>query len=74
MSKPAFHVYIVNETETNGEKRTYWTKVGAAFSHNGQSGYNIALTPGISVSGKLVLIEPKDKDDKEPGNPLNWEE
>lgn len=42
------------------KKNTYWTKVGAAFAHNGKPGLNIMITPGISVSGKLVLLEPKD--------------
>ncbi|MEH4216183.1 hypothetical protein POX89_26520, partial [Klebsiella pneumoniae] len=39
---------------------TYWTKVGAAFAHNGKPGLNIMLVPGIAVSGKLVLLEPKE--------------
>jgi hypothetical protein len=55
-------VYVTQETQPgeNGEKNTYWTKVGAAFAHNGKPGLNIMITPGISVSGKLVLLEPKD--------------
>ncbi|MGE9574875.1 hypothetical protein ACQP3C_27955, partial [Escherichia coli] len=49
----------------------YWTKVGAAFPHNGKSGLNIMITPGISVSGKLVLLEPKDDNDAPQGAPVN---
>lgn len=46
MRKPTYNVYVTQETQPdeNGEKNTYWTKVGAAFAHN----------------GKLVLLEPKD--------------
>ena len=34
--------------------------IGAAFAHNGKPGLNIMLVPGIAVSGKLVLLEPKE--------------
>ncbi|WP_366208636.1 hypothetical protein [Klebsiella pneumoniae] len=44
-----------------GEKNTWWTKVGVAFPHHGKSGLNIVLTPGIAVSGKLVLLEPREE-------------
>lgn len=61
MKKPTYNVYVTHETENNGEKNNYWTKVGVAFSHNEKPGLNIILTPGIAVSGKLVLIEPKEE-------------
>ncbi|EHD2125283.1 hypothetical protein JRK10_004899 [Salmonella enterica] len=62
MRKPAYNVYVTQESQTgeNGEKNTYWTKVGVAFAHNSKPGLNIMITPGIAVSGKLVLLEPKD--------------
>ncbi|MFQ6287421.1 hypothetical protein ACLMPM_18805 [Yersinia enterocolitica] len=65
MRKPTYHVFVTQENQpnSNGEKNTYWTKVGVAFAHNGKPGLNIVLTPGIAVSGKLVLLEPKDDSD-----------
>ncbi|MEH6372347.1 hypothetical protein [Pectobacterium carotovorum] len=65
MRKPTYHVFVTQESQpdANREKNTYWTKVGVAFAHNGKSGLNIVLTPGIAVSGKLVLLEPKDDSD-----------
>ena len=62
MPKPTYNVYVTPEvpTDENGGKNTYWTKVGAAFAHNGKPGLNIMLVPGIAVSGKLVLLEPKE--------------
>ncbi|NJD85014.1 hypothetical protein EWM60_03740 [Candidatus Erwinia dacicola] len=53
-------IFRFEEYQLAGNGNTYWTKVGAAFAHNGKSGLNIMITPGISVSGKLVLLEPKD--------------
>ncbi|HBS5825758.1 TPA: hypothetical protein MAK91_005371 [Klebsiella variicola] len=62
MPKPTYNVYVTQEvpTDENGGKNTYWTKVGAAFAHNGKPRLNIMLVPGIAVSGKLVLLEPKE--------------
>ncbi|WP_413741641.1 hypothetical protein ACL2XO_23650 [Sodalis sp. RH15] len=65
MRKPVYLAYVTQESQPDpqGEKTTYWTKVGVAFSHNGKPGLNIVLTPGIAVSGKLVLLEPRDDSD-----------
>lgn len=62
MSKPIYHVFVTQEGPSDmlGEKNTYWTRVGVAFAHNGKPGLNIVLTPGIAVSGKLVLLEPRE--------------
>ncbi|EHJ5403334.1 hypothetical protein KAO45_000560 [Salmonella enterica subsp. enterica serovar Wedding] len=62
MRKPLYYVYIIqeNQTETPGEKNTWWTKVGVAFPHKNKSGLNIILIPGIAVTGKLVLLEPRE--------------
>ncbi|EOA2698949.1 hypothetical protein ACHY7Y_005293 [Citrobacter freundii] len=67
MRKPMYHVFVTLESQPDmqGEKSTYWTRVGVAFSHNSKPGLNIILTPGIAVSGKLVLLEPR-----EDNNPL----
>ncbi|MFP1722606.1 hypothetical protein [Lonsdalea quercina] len=65
MRKPTYHVFVTQESQPDAsrEKNTYWTKVGVAFAHNGKPGLNIVLTPSIAVSGKLVLLEPKDDSD-----------
>lgn len=62
MRKPMYHVFVTQEgpLDPQGEKNTYWTRVGVAFAHNGKPGLNIVLTPGIAVSGKLVLLEPRE--------------
>ncbi|WP_413733219.1 hypothetical protein [Sodalis sp. RH20] len=62
MRKPVYLAYVTQESQPDpqGEKTTYWTKVGVAFAHRGKPGLNVMLTPGIAVSGKLVLLEPRD--------------
>ncbi len=63
MRKPVYYAYVAQEShpDSQGEKNTWWTKVGVAFPHHGKSGLNIVLTPGIAVSGKLVLLEPREE-------------
>ncbi|EOV1654115.1 hypothetical protein ACOE4C_001303 [Yersinia enterocolitica] len=65
MRKPIYHVFVTQESQPDpqGEKNTLWTKVGVAFAHHGKPGLNVVLTPGIAVSGKLVLLEPRDDGD-----------
>lgn len=65
MRKPIYHVFVTQESQPDplGEKNTWWTKVGVAFAHHSKPGLNVVLTPGIAVSGKLVLLEPKDDGD-----------
>lgn len=58
MSKPTYNVYIV--TEVN-EQSSEWTQIGVAFAHGKGNGLNIVIKPGLSVSGRLVLLEPKEK-------------
>lgn len=65
MRKPVYHVFVTQESQPDaqGEKNTYWTKVGVAFAHNDKPGLNIVLIPGIAVSGRLVLLEPREESD-----------
>ncbi|KGT87013.1 hypothetical protein NG99_24355 [Erwinia typographi] len=76
MKKPDFIVWITHEnTPASGsEPNTYWLRVGAAFRHREGNGLNIVLTPGIAItSGKLVLLEPKEKDPTDDNNnPYNF--
>lgn len=62
MRKPVYYAYITQESQpdSKGEKNTWWTKVGVAFAHHDKPGLNIVLTPGIAVSGKLVLLESRE--------------
>lgn len=72
MPKPTYNVYITQESQPDqGEKKTFWTKVGVAFAYSNKPGLNIMLTPGLAVSGKLVLLEPKDESSAPQGAPAD---
>lgn len=73
MSKLKYIAYVTQEVTKGKEVKTYWNRVGVAFNHEKNDGLTIIITPGISVTGKIVLLEPKDKEVREPG-PLDWGE
>jgi hypothetical protein len=54
--KPTLIAYTV-KSRGKGQK-SIWTKIGAAWPHNGGSGFSIELE-AFPVNGRLVLIEPK---------------
>ncbi|TYA75066.1 hypothetical protein FUA24_16550 [Seonamhaeicola marinus] len=55
--KPSFHAFYVQ-----GEKEeTTWTKVGVAWNHKDEKGFNLVLDVlPINFDGEIVLREPKD--------------
>lgn len=68
MSKPAFNAYVTQETETNGEQKTFWHRIGAVWPHKNKEGFTLQIIPGVSVSGKIVLLPPKENEDP----PINF--
>ena len=57
-NRPSHRGFIVEDRE--GDDKTehrVWIKVASAWPHKDGKGLNIQITPGISVSGRLVLRE-----------------
>ena len=48
----------------DGEEKTSYTRVGGAFPHKKGCGFNIEITEGISVSGQLVALPPRPRDEE----------
>ncbi len=67
--KVFFNVFITNEFEISGVKKTRWTQVGVGFPHKDGEGINIEITPGLSVSGSLVVLLAKNDETKPEGQP-----
>ena len=55
---PSHKAFIV---EKNGQDESFWTEVGAAWSHEDGQGFNLSIKKGLSVSGQLVLRTVKDE-------------
>src|ERR1700761_3957649 len=55
-NKPAFEIFVVREVSN---KKSYFTKIGAAWPTKSGSGYNADLI-ALPVDGKFILLPPKD--------------
>lgn len=56
------HVFVTRQYENDaGEKKTNFIKVGAAFP-NTKGGFGLEIEEGISISGKLVALPPREFD------------
>jgi hypothetical protein len=61
-----FEVFVVREEGEEESKKSYWTKIGVAFPHKSGKGFNVELE-AAPLSGRLVVREPKAKDDRGAG-------
>jgi hypothetical protein len=50
----------------NGEEKTYWHKVGTVFPHRKGEGFNVIIPEGLAVSGRLLILPRKGRDDVQP--------
>ncbi len=51
--------------DQNGEEKTLSIKVGVAFPLPADRGYNLKIVEGISITGGLVVMSPKQKNDQQ---------
>lgn len=57
-----FEVKTVTEYESNGQKKSRWTKIGVAFPNkNGDGGFNVLLD-ALPVNGKIVIMPPRERE------------
>lgn len=52
--------FLVEEYEVQGEKRSNWSKIGAAWQHQDGKGYRLVLN-ALPVNGVVVLRLPEPK-------------
>ncbi|MEO1187607.1 MAG: hypothetical protein AAFW60_00935 [Pseudomonadota bacterium] len=43
--------------KSSGEVKTFWHRVGTAFPHNNGNGFNLVIPEGMSVSGRVLMLE-----------------
>jgi hypothetical protein len=60
-SKPSHRAYVVSTPKKEGEKG-YWREVGVLFPHGSGTSYDLLIHEGISVSGRIVITQPKEKE------------
>ena len=59
MSKPSHIAYVVTPVK-NSEKKI-WRAVGAVWPHNNGNGFDLVIHDQLSVSGRIVCTEPREK-------------
>jgi hypothetical protein len=62
MSKPTHIAYVVNEPKEGTEKKGMWREVGAVWPHKNGTGFDVVIYEQISVGGRIVCTERKDKE------------
>ena len=58
---PTHFAYSVQEFESNGEKKSSWTKIGSVWSHQDGKGFSIDLSC-YPIDGKITIRVAKEKD------------
>ena len=48
-----------------GEIKTLWHRVGSAFPHESGKGFSLIIPEGVSISGKVLMLE---RGEKEPNS------
>lgn len=60
MAKPSMRAYVIQENKTAAAK-PFWVEVGAVWPHQNGTGFDLVIPEGLSVTGRVVCIEPKTK-------------
>lgn len=61
MSKPSHRAYVVTTPKKGGDKG-FWREVGVVWPHKSGNGYDVVIHEGVSVHGRIVCTEPKEKE------------
>ena len=64
-SKPSHRAYVVSKAKEGSDQKGFWHEVGVVFAHSKGTGFDLVVYEGISVSGRIVCTEPKEKEASE---------
>jgi hypothetical protein len=60
-NKPTHIAYVVIQSDQDSNQKPFWHEVGAVWPHKNGSGFDLMIPAGISVTGRIVCVERKDK-------------
>ena len=60
-SKPSHIAYVVTEPEEGSDRKPVWHQVGAIWPHKQGNGFDLVIPPGVTLSGRIVCTERKEK-------------
>jgi hypothetical protein len=62
---PSHIAYVVTEPKEGSDKKATWHQVGTVWPHQkGGRGFDLVIPPGVTLSGRIVCIERKEKDEQ----------
>jgi hypothetical protein len=65
-SKPTHSAYIVINPPEGSGRKAIWHEVGAVWPHKNGNGFDLVIPAGMSVSGRIVCTERKEKTAEQP--------
>ena len=60
-SKPTHIAYVVIPPKEGSGKNAVWREVGGVWPHTKGNGFDLVIADQLSVSGRIVCTERKDK-------------
>ncbi len=63
MAKPHNILVARKYTNSNGEEKTDWCRVGVAFP-NEKDGFSCTVTEGIALTGRFVILPRTEREDE----------
>jgi hypothetical protein len=65
-NKPTHTAYVVINPEPGSNKKAIWHRVGSVWPHKNGKGFDVVIPEGISLAGRIVCTEPKERSDEQP--------
>jgi hypothetical protein len=66
MSKPTHIAYVVTDPKGGTDKKAIWREIGTVWPHKKGNGFDVVIYDQVSVSGRIVCTERKDKEPTAP--------
>ena len=60
-NKPSHIAYVVSQPEEGSDRKPVWREIGAIWPHKNGNGFDLVLADQLSVSGRIVCTERKEK-------------
>jgi hypothetical protein len=60
-NKPSHIAYVISEPKEDSDRKPIWREVGAIWPHKNGNGFDLVLAEQLSVSGRIVCTERKDR-------------
>ena len=64
-NKPSHIAYVVTDPKDGSDKKATWHPVGTVWQHQNGKGFDLVIPPGVTLSGRIVCTERKDKEQPE---------